>query len=118
MADAHVVTFKQFDEQVSAGKKPSEKDCEFLEHDSEHRRYNSCAEGDDKYDILRLAMNYLSCYVITEDEPDTTQEQPVDSSTHREQGDTQQQSEDVHDNTSLAVNPEFRAKNYQNSISR
>ncbi len=74
----------EFDEQVSPGEKPPQEDGKFLEYDGEHRSGNSCAEGDDKDDSLRLAMDYLFSSIVAEDESDTPEKKPVESAAHRE----------------------------------
>lgn len=106
MADASAIFFKQRDEQVAPGKKPSEQDGKFLEHDGEHRPRNSCAEGDDKDDSLRLAVNYLFRYIIAEDESDTPKEEPIESAAHREHCGPKDQPEYVHDNNSVSLTAE------------
>ncbi|HYQ59972.1 MAG TPA: hypothetical protein VEP29_02905, partial [Desulfatiglandales bacterium] len=92
---------------VSSGKKPSEKDGKFLEYDGEQRSHNPCAEGDDKEDSLRLAVNYLFRYIISEDESDTPEEKPVESAAHSEHCNPKNQPEYIHAGNSLSFMPEI-----------
>ena len=93
MADAYAELFHEFTEQVASRKKSSDQDSDFLEEDREHGSRNPGTHGDDKYDVLRLAIEHPFRKIKTEHKSDSAQKEPVKPSPHEEHSGSQKKSE-------------------------